>query len=166
MKLRHTTLLWTLLCAGCATIVGDRTQLIGLISTPDQAMVSVTDERGQKVFAGRTPTTVTLPKSDGSWFGGKTYHVQVEKEGFKPVEVTLETRANAWYIAGNLVFGGLIGWLVVDPLTGAMYNITPEEVDAALEPGQANYDSRRGALSILMLEEVPAPLRNRLLPIR
>jgi hypothetical protein len=166
MKLRHTTVLWTLLCAGCATIVGDKTQLIQLNSTPDQAAVTVSDERGQKVFSGRTPTTVVLPKSDGSWFGGKTYHVRVENEGFKPVDVTLETRANGWYIAGNLVFGGLIGWLVVDPLTGAMYNIAPEQVNAALDPEQANYDTRRGALSVLMLQEVPASLRDRLLPVR
>jgi hypothetical protein len=44
----------------------------------------------------------------------------LEKEGYDKEEVNIEGDANAWYIAGNLVFGGLIGWLIVDPATGAM----------------------------------------------
>lgn len=51
----------------CATIVGDRTQLIGISSNPDQAKIKVVDEYGKAVFEGVTPTTVTLAKGDG-WF--------------------------------------------------------------------------------------------------
>ncbi|MDY5520178.1 hypothetical protein, partial [Campylobacter lanienae] len=28
--------------------------------------------------------------------------------------------------AGNFIFGGLLGWLIVDPATGAMWNLKPE----------------------------------------
>jgi len=35
----------------------------------------------------------------------------------------------AWYLAGNIVFGGIAGWLIVDPLTGAMWRLSPKEVN-------------------------------------
>ncbi|WP_342358093.1 hypothetical protein [Arsenophonus nasoniae] len=35
-------------------------------------------------------------------------------------------------IAGNLFFGGLIGWLIVDPFNGGIYTLRPEKIDATL----------------------------------
>jgi hypothetical protein len=35
------------------------------------------------LYTGQTPTTVTLQKSDGSYFGGKHYTVVIEKDGYK-----------------------------------------------------------------------------------
>jgi hypothetical protein len=40
----------------------------------------------------------------------------------------LEPTIDGWYF-GNILFGGLIGMLIVDPLTGAMYCL-PTEVKA------------------------------------
>ena len=40
---------------------------------------------------------------------------------------------DGWYIGGNILVGGLIGWFIVDPLTGAMYTL-PKEVNADLRP--------------------------------
>ena len=37
---------------------------------------------------------------------------------------------DAWYW-GNILFGGLIGWFFVDPVTGAMYKL-PERTSANL----------------------------------
>ncbi len=38
---------------------------------------------------------------------------------------------NGWYW-GNFAIGGLIGFLIVDPLTGAMYRIKDEEVSCQM----------------------------------
>jgi hypothetical protein len=57
-----------LLIEGCATIMGERAQLIGVNGEPSDASVVITDEKGYTVFRGQTPVTVTLEKSDGSYW--------------------------------------------------------------------------------------------------
>ena len=69
------TLIISLSLVGCATILGDKTQLIPISSTPGAADIVITDEKGARIFEGKTPTTVTLQKSDGSYFGGKDFIV-------------------------------------------------------------------------------------------
>ncbi|AVJ55437.1 hypothetical protein C5610_03435 [Idiomarina sp. OT37-5b] len=154
-----------LILAGCATIVGDRNQLIPISSTPEKADVTIIDERGNTVFSGRTPTTVTLQKSDGSYFGGKTYSVQIQKAGYSSQTITVTSSPNGWYLAGNFVFGGLLGWLVIDPLTGAMYNLSPENVNGQLAGQNANNDESANGISVVLLEDVPAPLREGLVAL-
>ena len=51
-------------------------------------------------------------------------------------EVNLTSSVSGWYFA-NLVFGGGIGMLIVDPLTGAMYNLSPDKIDQNLTATQA-----------------------------
>jgi len=148
--------------SGCATILGDKTQLIGIKSTPSEASINITDEKGVSIYKGNTPTSVTLQKSDGSYFGGKTYQVSIEKPGYKTTRITLDTKVNAWYVAGNLVFGGLIGWLVVDPLSGAMYTIKPEDVSAQLAAQGTTGMSNEKGFHIVLLEDVPSPIRHHL----
>jgi len=45
----------------------------------------------------------------------------------------LKRKFNAWYI-GNVLIGGLIG-LVVDAATGSIYNLSPNQVNAAMSNG-------------------------------
>lgn len=155
-----------LFTTACATIVGDKTQLIGIKSTPEQASIEVTDEKGNSLFKGKTPTTVTLEKSDGTYFGGKNYSVRISKKGYETQSVQVSSQANGWYIAGNLVFGGLIGWLIVDPLTGAMYNLTPDEITTNLHQKAAKHNEiTKDSISVVLLEDVPSNLRNKMVKI-
>jgi len=151
--------------AACATIMGDKTQLINLNSEPSEAHVTITDETGVKVFAGATPTSVTLAKSDGSYFGGKAYNVIISKSGYKPITVLLSTHANGWYIGGNIIFGGLIGWLIVDPLTGAMYTIKPDAVNAQLKAEGVSGSYTKGTLHVALIEDVPESMHSMLVPL-
>ncbi len=121
------------LSTGCASIVKGGTQTVQIKSTPSAAAVKVIDMNANEEveFSGITPATVNLQKGAGMFKSGK-YKVVIEKENYQPYEVILEGTASGWYLAGNLVFGGLIGWIIVDPATGAMWNLTPAEVDGTL----------------------------------
>lgn len=146
---------------GCATIIGDSTQLVPISSTPSGATVVIKDETNNELYNGTTPTTVTLKKSDGSYFGGKSYVVIVSKPGYQSQSIPIKASANGWYIGGNFIFGGLIGWLIVDPLNGGMYTLSPDTVSASLKNGETtthNNTAKDGSISVVLLEDVPQKL--------
>lgn len=122
--------------AGCATIVGDDTQLVQVNSNPAGASFEIKDDSGRVVAQGKTPQGVTLAKSDGSYFGKISYQITFTKDGVQPITLPIKASANGWYIGGNIVFGGLIGWLAVDPFNGGMYTLKPKEINPTLAPVQ------------------------------
>jgi hypothetical protein len=151
------------LASGCATIIGKAGQeTVDIKSTPDQAVIVITDESGAKVFEGTTPAQVALDKKRG-YMKGKSYTVTLRKPGFEPQTIPVETQVSGWYIAGNLVFGGVIGWLAVDPNTGAMWTLATNKINATLAPAKAAGGHER--LRVVMLDEVPAELRAKLRPV-
>ena len=152
---------FVLVVSGCASIVGEKQQSVTVNSNPPRAKIMIVDEKGKELFAGETPTTVTLEKGCG-YFCGHDYTVTFKKDGYKEQTATIKTRANGWYVAGNLVFGGLIGWLVVDPATGSMWTLSPEEVTPSLE----RVSAEAGTLNVVLLEDVPADKIVSLRPVR
>ncbi len=118
--------------SGCATIVGDKTQHVQVDSNPSGATFSIKDELGRVVAQGKTPQDVLLEKSDGSYFGKKDYLVTFIRENSESVTLPIKASANGWYIGGNFLFGGLIGWLLFDPFNGGMYTLHPKAVNAHL----------------------------------
>jgi len=153
----------TLFLSSCATIVGDKTQLIPISSSPSEASISITDEKGAEVFKGKTPTTVTLQKSDGSYWGGKNFVVKIRKDGYEEQSIPVTSSPNGWYIGGNFLFGGIIGWFIVDPLNGAMYTLSPEQISAQMSEKMAhNNHSVDGSISIVLLQDVPSSLRKKM----
>lgn len=151
--------LWPFLWS-CATIMGDSTQVIPISSTPGGADVLITDEKGTEVFKGKTPTTVTLQKADGSYFGGKDFIVKITKDQYEEQSIPIKSTPNGWYIGGNLIFGGLIGYLIVDPLNGGMWTLEPEQVSAIMgEQTSYNDPVADGSISIVLLQDVPSSLR-------
>ncbi|WP_304166878.1 hypothetical protein [Lonsdalea britannica] len=123
-----------ILLSGCATIVGKRAQVVNVNSNPAGAKFSIQDETGQVVVTGNTPQNVVLDKSNGHYFGGKKYLITFTKENYQPLTLPVRSSANGWYIGGNLVFGGLIGYLLVDPFNGGMYTLHPKAANAMLTP--------------------------------
>ena len=164
MKARACALiLSTMLICGCATIVGDKTQLVPISSNPSDATLLITDEKGVQVFKGLTPTSVTLQKSDGSYWGKKSFTVEISKTGHETQVIPITANANGWYIGGNIVFGGLIGWFIVDPLNGAMYTLSPEQITSTLNEKLAhNNTATDGSISIVLIQDVPLALRNQM----
>ncbi|AWK14807.1 hypothetical protein SK355_07760 [Candidatus Fukatsuia symbiotica] len=120
--------------SGCATIVGKDTQLVQVNSDPAGAHFAIKDETGQLVAQGTTPQGVTLEKSDGSYFGKRNYQITFSKDKYQPTTLPIRASVNGWYIGSNVLFGGLIGWLVVDPFHGGMYTLRPKETKPAMVP--------------------------------
>jgi uncharacterized protein YgiM (DUF1202 family) len=126
--------------AGCASIVSKSNWPMAIRSTPDQADISIMDTKdGTEIFKGKTPAVVTL-SSKGGYFKGKSYTTQISKEGFNTQIRPITSDVNGWYF-GNILFGGLIGMLIVDPLTGAMWTLDPQTINAKLESKTSNIPS-------------------------
>ncbi len=111
----------------CASIVSTSHRPINLRSNPDEAQVTVWNDEGTVVFKGVTPTIVTL-ETGTAYFHGHKYVLLFTKEGFENRNVKIESAVNPWYL-GNVVLGGLIGMLIVDPLTGSMWTLSPRDVN-------------------------------------
>ncbi|TXJ01737.1 MAG: hypothetical protein E6Q26_06515 [Acinetobacter sp.] len=141
---------------GCASIMSGSTQSLSFQSVPDSANISITNRSGEKVHTGQTPATVTLKKGAG-FFKPENYQVKFSKAGYQTQTVAVTGTVNGWYVA-NLIFGGVIGLLIVDPITGAMYTLSPKDVVATLEANGVAVQKGEKSLTVLMVEDVPPPM--------
>lgn len=147
------------LFAGCASIVSDSNYPVTLNSTPDGANFKIVNaDNGLTVMQGTTPATVSLKSSSG-FFDGADYQISFEKEGYNAQSFPLSSSLDGWYI-GNIVFGGLIGMLIVDPATGAMWKL-----DKALAVSLSQIAPPEETLSVITLDQVPANMREHLVPL-
>lgn len=137
---------------GCASIVSDSKSPVSIMSSPAGSKFEVRNESGQIVHSGITPGSVTLAAGDG-YFDGETYTITFSKDGMDEQVVTLETSINGWYW-GNLLIGGIVGMLIVDPATGAMYKL-PESVSGTLHESTAASGSKSRDLTLITIDEVP-----------
>lgn len=124
--------------SGCASIVSDSSYPVSISTSPQEATFEVINSDGLSIQKGRTPTTITL-KSGNGYFGSETYTIKFSKEGYEEQTYLLDTSMDGWYI-GNILFGGLIGLLIVDPITGAMWKL-PEAASVTLYENSAADDS-------------------------
>ncbi|MGH6900713.1 MAG: hypothetical protein ACREJ5_29870 [Geminicoccaceae bacterium] len=150
--------------AACASIVSDSQEVVTISSSPTAAEIAVANESGAEVYRGTTPATITLDASAG-YFDGQEYTVTFSKAGYDPATVRVDSRINGWYV-GNIVFGGLIGWLIVDPLTGAMWALETEHVNGTLAEHVAMDDTASPQLRIVSLDTVPESERSRMVRVR
>lgn len=148
------------LSVGCASIVSGKSQEIKITTVPADANVVVYDKANMKVWDSTAPAAVNLKRGTG-FFSGASYSVEISKVGFKTQQIKLESRLNGWYLAGNFVFGGLLGWIIVDPITGAMWTLTPKAVDAELASAVA-MSPEGGNLCVVLKEDIPASVFEKL----
>ncbi len=118
----------TALMSGCASMVSQTSWPVAVTSNPAGAAFTITNKKGEKVHTGITPSTVQLISRAG-YFEGETYTLHFIRAGYSKAGIqektaTLSTSLNHWYWA-NLLWGPLapIGFLAVDPETGAMFKL-------------------------------------------
>lgn len=148
---------------GCASIVSNSMYPVTIDSVPNGANFVVQNIDGQIMHRGTTPSTVTL-KSGNGYFTGATYNITFEVAGGQKKEVTLDSSLNGWYF-GNILFGGLIGMLIVDPITGAMWKL-PETVVANFGLNTSELGDTGPQLRIVSLNDVPEEMRQKMIQIR
>ncbi len=154
-----TTVASSLVISGCASIVSDSSYPVALQSTPAGAAFTVTSKNGTVVHSGTTPATVTL-KSGAGFFSAATYKITMKKAGHEPQVITVDATLDGWYI-GNILLGGLIGMLIVDPATGAMWKL-PEAASADLSQKISGQGLEKGQLQVVSLDQVPQEMRTNL----
>jgi len=153
----------SLIMAGCASIVSKSNYPVSINSSPDQASFTITNKNGENVHSGRTPETVTL-KSGRGYFKKSEYTVTFSKEGFEDKTATIVGDVDGWFI-GNILFGGLIGILIVDPATGAMWKL-PEAISASLTENTSASNTDNAVLQFVMISDVPEKYRDQLVRVQ
>lgn len=106
------------LMTSCATIISGSKQNIKINSTPTNAFVFV-DGKQQ----GKTPLETKLERKSN-------HNIAIKLEGYNDFNIRLEKKMNGW-LWGNILAGGIIGY-IVDLSTGAVYRLTPKEINQQL----------------------------------
>jgi len=114
-----------ILLQGCSSIIAGSTKDVQIISKPSGAKVEVYNWKGEQVDNGTTPFTVSVKRGSG-YFKAAKYEFKGSLPGHQTHVVGFKSGINSWYW-GNLLLGGVIGMLIVDPITGAMWQ-PPDEV--------------------------------------
>lgn len=114
-----------LMTSGCASIVSKSSYPVTIRSEPQGASVLIKDKHGVAIHKGTTPFTVTLASGKG-YFGPGDYTLDFELSGYQPHHTVMQAGVNPWYL-GNIFIGGAIGFLIVDPLTGAMWKLADQK---------------------------------------
>lgn len=152
----------TLLLCNCATIFGGANKKeVTLLSNPTGATVTVTNKTGTLIHKGVTPTAVALDRSNG-FFVPSVYHLEFSKKGFPTQRVDLNAKMNPWYI-GNIAFGGLIGLLIVDPATGAMWTLD-SQYSAQLGPIAKTQSANQ--LTVIERSRIPKEWESHLVAVK
>ena len=138
--------------SGCATIVHSGPRPISVASAPAGAKVSIYDRSNTLVQTNTTPFVAQLSTKYG-YFQGQSYRLVFEMPGRATTEVKLQSTLSGWYF-GNLILGGAIGMLIVDPLTGAMFNLSPEKIDQTLSAPQAQLIKDRKGFLVVMASDI------------
>ncbi len=154
-------LLIIILFSGCASIVSKSTWPFSIDTEPAGAKILIKNKSGKEIFRGKTPTALKL-KSGAGFFSKESYTVILTMAGYEPKTINVACKLNGWYL-GNIVFGGFIGLLIIDPATGAMYKL--ESLGISEELVKLNL-LNSGALHIINKNQVPVYLQQHLVEIK
>lgn len=120
-----------ILSTGCSSIVSKSSYVVEINSDPEGADFVISNRAGEEVLSGVTPNASTLKASSG-FFKPEQYTINFSKKGYQPSSDTVSGSLDPWYF-GNILIGGLLGMLIIDPATGAMYELQ-DAMNVSLEP--------------------------------
>ena len=150
--------------SSCATIFGGSRYTFVVNSSPEAAQLVVTNKKGREVFNGNTPATLRL-KSGAGYFSPAMYNLKFNKPGYAEQTVPVRFNLNGWYF-GNILLGGAIGMLVVDPLTGGMWKVNNAEknIYRKLKPQRIAVNNE-AALNIIDINTLDEEMKQQLVKI-
>ncbi len=121
------------LSVGCASIFNGKLDTVEFTSQPTGASIDIITPENEVIHTGTTPFSVTLERGRG-FFKAADLTARASHPTAGARELPIKSSIAPWYW-GNILLGGLPGMLIVDPLTGAMYNF-PETIDINLNEPQ------------------------------
>lgn len=154
-----------LLSTSCATIVSRSRYNVSINSAPSGANVRILNRRGVEVANGFTPMTVRL-KAKSGFFRAAEYTIIFNKEGYEESHRTIDAELKPWYF-GNILFGGPIGFLIIDPLSGAMWKIEDTYITQTLMPkatplAEAKPEKGGKSIQVYSINDIPNEWRERM----
>jgi hypothetical protein len=150
------------LMSSCASIVSKSEYPVSLTSSPDNCKVTV-KKNGVAVYQGTTPSIVTLSASKG-FFQPANYQVEFSKKEGTTQTVPLTADIDGWYF-GNLIFGGPLGILIIDPATGSMWKL-PDNVNCTLSTIASVTSDNGKTLKIADKNSLPTSIQKQLISLR
>ncbi len=162
VKLAVLVLTLPIFFSSCATIFGKSSYPVSINTSPTGASISITDKKSKEVYKGTTPSTVTL-KSGAGFFSKAEYQVKLSSPGFGEQVIPVNYKLNGWYF-GNLLIGGVIGMLIVDPATGAMWKLDTPPINVTL--AKSTGAILPPTLKIIDIKDVPQSMKSSLVKLK
>ena len=150
------------LFSSCATIFGRSSYPVSINTNPPGATVIITNKKNKEVYKGTTPTTVRL-KSHAGYFARAEYQVKLSSPGYDEQIIPVYYKLDGWYF-GNLLHGGLIGMLIIDPATGAMWKLDTPPVNVTLN--QSSFTLTQPTLKNLDIKEPSHSMKGNLVKLK
>ncbi len=150
--------------SSCASIVSETEYSVRINSSPEHSKFVVRNNKGEQIHSGITPSRIFLRSSRG-YFVKANYTVTFMKNGYEDKTIEINSTLDGWYF-GNILFGGLVGMLIVDPATGAMWAL-PHTQSASLTKITSTADSDlKQEFNIVSIDDILDADRARLIRIQ
>jgi len=143
----------------CCSIVSKSSYPVTISSNPPGACFTLKKANGMAMSTGTTPATVTLNSADG-YFKPAKYIVEFTRKGVTQ-SIPLNASINGWYF-GNILFGGLIGLLIVDPATGAMWKLDDNVISTFNQTAETSHGRE---IKVVTLDKIPLSMRKHLVAL-
>lgn len=151
-----------LLLTNCATILGKSAYPLSINANPAGADLSVTDKKGKEIYKGTCPATVSF-KSGAGFFSRAEYQVRISAKGYSEQIIPVNFKVNGWYF-GNILLGGFLGMLIVDPATGAMWKLETQPINVTL--AKQNALAMNPTLEVIDIHSISAEMKAQLVRIK
>lgn len=119
------TAIVSLALCSCATIFTKSKYPVTFHTNPNGANILIENREQRVVFEGLSPATVKL-KAAAGYMKKEEYKITISKDGYESKIIHITPNLDGWYI-GNILLGGVIGMLIIDPASGAMYKIAKSD---------------------------------------
>ena len=144
----------------CASIVSKSSYPVTISSNPPGANFTLKKANGLAMATGTTPATISLNSSEG-YFQPAKYVVEFSRKGVTQT-VPINATINGWYF-GNLLFGGIIiGMLIVDPATGAMWRLDDHVIATFNQTASVSHTHE---IRVVTLDQIPFSMRKHLIAL-
>ncbi|MEN8764737.1 MAG: hypothetical protein ACN4EF_02940 [Wenyingzhuangia sp.] len=158
LKIVAVLMAMSLFLPSCASIFSENVYQLSIDSAPSKANIVVKDRKGVEVYCGETPAKLDL-KSGSGFFKKAKYEVTFTKNGYQSATAPIEFTLDDFYI-GNVLLAGVLGMLIVDPITGAMFKLDTKFLKQTLLESGVSADEDQ--LKVYALDEIPQAWKDHL----